>query len=35
MIVRSGVIEHVFYPIFPPNEHAHHVLTWLNANRAG
>ncbi|OKH84481.1 alkyl hydroperoxide reductase [Mycobacterium sp. SWH-M3] len=29
MVVRGGVIEHVFYPIFPPNEHAGQVLTWL------
>jgi hypothetical protein len=21
--------EHVFYPIFPPNEHARQVLQWL------
>jgi hypothetical protein len=21
--------EHVFYPIFPPNEHAREVLQWL------
>ncbi|RZU62638.1 redoxin family protein [Zhihengliuella halotolerans] len=29
LIVRDGVIEHVFYPIFPPNEHARQVLRWL------
>lgn len=29
MIVRDGLIEHVFYPIFPPNTHAEQVLTWL------
>ena len=22
LIIRDGVIEHVFYPVFPPNEHA-------------
>ncbi|MGI8595881.1 MAG: peroxiredoxin [Thermoleophilaceae bacterium] len=32
-VVRDGVVEHVFYPIFPPNEHAHEVLTWLRAAR--
>ncbi|MFG2608454.1 redoxin family protein [Streptomyces sp. NPDC048514] len=32
LIIRDGVIEHVFYPIFPPNEHADHVLTWLRDN---
>jgi peroxiredoxin/DNA-binding transcriptional MerR regulator len=31
-IVRDGVIEHAFYPIFPPNEHAEQVLTWLRDN---
>ena len=29
LIIRDGVIEHVFYPVFPPNEHADQVLTWL------
>ncbi|MFI6698674.1 redoxin family protein [Streptomyces sp. NPDC050509] len=29
LIIRDGVIEHVFYPVFPPNEHAHQVLAWL------
>jgi peroxiredoxin len=29
MIIRDGLIEHLFYPIFPPNEHADQVLTWL------
>ncbi|MEV0384976.1 peroxiredoxin [Nonomuraea sp. NPDC050643] len=32
LIIRDGVIEHVFYPIFPPNEHADQVLTWLRDN---
>ena len=29
LIVRDGRIEHVFYPVFPPNEHAQQVLGWL------
>jgi len=29
LIVRAGRIEHVFYPVFPPNESANHVLSWL------
>jgi peroxiredoxin len=33
LIIRSGLIEHVFYPIFPPNEHAEQVLAWLRDNR--
>jgi peroxiredoxin len=30
LVVRDGHIEHVFYPIFPPNTHAQQVLTWLH-----
>jgi peroxiredoxin len=29
LIVRDGEIEHVFYPVFPPNTHAQEVLNWL------
>jgi len=29
MIVRSGRIEHVFYPIFPPGRNVTDVLDWL------
>jgi len=25
------VIKHVFYPVFPPDEHADEVLTWLRS----
>ena len=32
LVVRDGVIEHAFYPIFPPNTHAQQVLAWLRAN---
>jgi peroxiredoxin len=32
MIVTDGVIEHVFYPVFPPDRHAQEVLDWLQAN---
>ena len=34
MIVAGGVIEHVFYPVFPPDKHAAEVLGWLQANPA-
>ncbi|WP_371783059.1 peroxiredoxin [Streptosporangium subroseum] len=34
LIIRDGVIEHVFYPVFPPNEHARQVLAWLRENPA-
>ena len=29
LIVRDARIEHVFYPVFPPNESADEVLHWL------
>jgi peroxiredoxin len=29
LIVRAGRIEHVFYPVFPPDSHADDVLAWL------
>ncbi|MEU8687775.1 MerR family transcriptional regulator [Streptomyces sp. NPDC048665] len=32
LVIRDGVIEHAFYPVFPPNEHAEQVLTWLRDN---
>jgi peroxiredoxin len=30
LVVRGGVIEHVFYPVFPPDRHAADVLAWLS-----
>ena len=35
LIVADGRIEHAFYPIFPPDEHAAQVLDWLAAHAAG
>lgn len=32
LIVRDGVIEHVFYPVFPPNRAAADVIAWLQDN---
>ena len=29
LVIRDGVIEHVFYPVFPPDRHAAEVLPWL------
>ncbi len=31
LIVTDGVIEHVFYPVFPPDRNAGDVLAWLTA----
>jgi peroxiredoxin len=32
LLIRDGTIQHVFYPIFPPNAHAGEVIAWLGAN---
>ncbi len=29
LVIKDGVIEHVFYPVFPPNTHGEVVLGWL------
>jgi peroxiredoxin/DNA-binding transcriptional MerR regulator len=34
LVLRDGQIEHVFYPIFPPNTHPRQVLDWLEAHPA-
>ena len=31
---RDGVIEAVFYPVFPPHENAERVLQWLDRDPA-
>lgn len=30
--VRDGRVEHVFYPVFPPDRHAEEVVRYLEAN---
>jgi peroxiredoxin len=32
LIVAHGRIEHVFYPVFPPDKHADEVIAWLRAH---
>jgi peroxiredoxin len=32
LILRDGRIEHVFYPVFPPDQNAADVLAWLTAH---
>ncbi len=32
LLVRDRKIEHVFYPVFPPDGHAEAVLNWLKSN---
>ena len=34
LILRDGHVEHVFYPVFPPDRNAQEVLTWLDSVRA-
>jgi peroxiredoxin len=31
LAISDGRIEHVFYPVFPPDRHAEQVLGWLRA----
>ena len=32
LVVDDGVIDHVFYPVFPPDGHAVEVLEWLRSH---
>ena len=32
LAVFEGLIEHVWYPVFPPDAHAHEVLAWLRGH---
>ena len=32
LILQGGRIEHVFYPVFPPDQSAAQTLTWLRAH---
>ena len=34
LVLDQGRIEHVFYPVFPPNQHAAEVLEWLRGQVA-
>lgn len=34
VVVRRGKIEHVFYPVFPPDKHADEVIAWLKSHEA-
>ncbi len=34
LIIDDGVIEHVFYPVFPPNRSAADTIEWLRENPA-
>jgi peroxiredoxin len=30
LVIADGRVEHVFYPVFPPDSHAAEVLSWLH-----
>ena len=32
MVVRECLVEHVFYPVFPPDTHAQQVVAWLRTH---
>lgn len=32
LVLLDGHIEHVFYPVFPPDEHAEEVVRWLETH---
>ena len=32
LVLRAGKVEHVWYPVFPPDRHADEVLAWLRTN---
>jgi len=34
LLITDGIVEHVWYPVFPPDTHAQEVLRWLQARRA-
>ena len=31
LVIEGGVIQHVFYPVFPPDRNAEEVLAWLSS----
>ena len=31
LVIHDGKIEHVFYPVFPPDRNASDVIAWLTA----
>lgn len=33
LVIMDGVVEHVFYPVFPPDQDAANVISWLKTKR--
>jgi peroxiredoxin len=34
LVIKDGLIEHVFYPVFPPDRNPSDVIEWLSRERA-
>ena len=34
LVIKNGVVENVFYPVFPPDKNAGEVVAWLRGTRA-
>jgi peroxiredoxin (alkyl hydroperoxide reductase subunit C) len=34
LVIRDGKVEHLWYPVFPPDRHAEEVLAWLRSSAA-
>ena len=30
LVIKNGKVEHVFYPVFPPDRSASDVIAWLS-----
>ncbi|WP_338740616.1 peroxiredoxin [Haloplanus salilacus] len=35
LVLSDGRIDHVFYPVFPPDDHADEVVRWLDGRSSG
>jgi len=33
LVITHGIIEHVFYPVFPPDQDAANVIAWLKSKK--
>jgi peroxiredoxin len=35
LVIDDGVVTHLIYPVFPPDESARQVIAWLEAEARG
>ncbi len=33
LVIDDGIVTHLFYPVFPPDQSARQVVAWLEASR--